>query len=46
MANTSTNQGTPEQIQAADLKANNGNLRTALFSYIIDCWIVFTQVNN
>lgn len=31
---------------AANLSSNNTALRTALFSYIIDCWITFTPVSS
>ncbi len=40
LANASTNDGNPDP----SLPANNNDLRTLLFSYIIDCWITFTQV--
>jgi hypothetical protein len=53
MATTSTNTGAPSSsnpvgnddgTDAAAMSANNNALRTALFSYIIDCWISFEQV--
>ena len=53
MANVSTNTGSPspsnpqdgnDGTDVAGMSANNSALRTALFSYIIDCWVVFTSV--
>lgn len=38
MANVSTNAGT----LSPTAMANNNDLRNALFSYIIDCWLTFT----
>jgi hypothetical protein len=52
-ANASMNTGSPSSSNpqngntgssAANLTPNNTVLRTALFSYIIDCWITFTPV--
>jgi hypothetical protein len=53
MANVSTNAGNPspsnpigndDGTSTAGLASNNNALRTALYSYIIDCWIAFKQV--
>jgi hypothetical protein len=53
MANVSTNTGSigpsnptgnDDGTSTATLSANNNALRTALYSYIIDCWIAFKQV--
>ena len=55
MATTSTNSGSTSSsnptgnddgTDAAAISANNNALRTALFSYIIDCWISFEQVSD
>ena len=44
VANTSVNKGSTNPTSATNINANNDSLRTALFSYIIDCWITFTPV--
>ena len=53
VANTSTNQGTPNpsnpiagntNTNASAINANNVALGKTLFSYIVDCWVTFTQV--
>ena len=49
MANTTTttnttNSGGGNGVDSSTISANNNALRTALFSYIIDCWITFTPV--
>ena len=53
VANTSTNQGTPNPsnpiagnngTNAANVAPNNVALGNTLFKYIVDCWITFTQV--
>ncbi len=53
MANTSVNFGSPSSsnpvgnddgTDASRIVGNNNILRKALYSYIIDCWISFTQV--
>lgn len=53
MGNVSTNTGSPTQsnpsgsndgTSVANLTTNNDPLRKALFSYIIDCWIVLDEV--
>jgi len=55
MATVSTNSGSTSSsnptgnddgTDAAAISANNNALRTALFSYIIDCWVSFEQVSN
>jgi hypothetical protein len=53
LANTSTNMGSPSSSNPIDgntnsnvatINASNLSLRTALFSYIIDCWVTFTEI--
>ena len=53
VANTSTNIGSPSLsnpqgndngTDAATMAPQNRALRTALFGYIIDCWVTFTEV--
>jgi len=55
MANVSTNTGSASSsnpignddgTDASAMSANNNALRTALFSYIIDCWVSFEQVSS
>lgn len=41
---TSTNSGNSNNSNIDAIKANNDALRTALFSYIIDCWVTYKQV--
>jgi hypothetical protein len=38
--------GNDDGTDVATISANNNALRTALFSYIIDCWISFEQVSD
>lgn len=44
MANVTTSISTSSNTSAAAISPNNNQLRTALFSYIIDCWLLFTPV--
>lgn len=55
MSNSSTNSGSPapsnpvgndDGTSSASITANNKSLRKALFGYVIDCWITFTQVSD
>lgn len=38
--------GSNNATSTSDIIPNNNQLRTALFSYIIDCWVTFTQVST
>lgn len=42
--NFSINQGSDTPTSAAQLSATNNAIRTALYSYIVDCWVTFTMV--
>jgi len=55
MSNVSTNNGTPlpsspsttnNGTNSSAITPDNNTLRTALFGYVIDCWLVFTQVES
>jgi hypothetical protein len=50
-SNPSPNPGTNSSgsntgTNASAITANNNQLRISLFSYIIDCWVTFTQVSD